>query len=369
MADKMMVVASGVEVRRYNAEEIQLIKDSICRGGTDAELRLFVRVCEHSGLDPFRKQIYAVKRWDNGLGREVMSTQTGIDGFRSVAESSNDYAGQVGPFWCGSDGVWVDVWLKAEPPAAAKVGVLRGGFKGPLWAVALYKSYVQRKKDGGVTKFWQQMPELMLAKVAEALAIRKAFPQKLSGLYTSDEMGQADNDAAGPSPVAFIAPAPSSAEVVEDEPQAVAVTEDAGKEAASSAADTEELLEEMFGEPVAKPEPDPPDYNPLTTFGDEWRAFMAAVVKARKALKPKAKGSREPALVTEHPAGSGKWYLNNVALAKACEYTTGAPTLLMVGGEPADGINKQAIVKLHAALKLMVREAELPNYAKGQNRG
>jgi phage recombination protein Bet len=363
MADKMMVVASGVEVRKYDAEEIQLIKDSICRGGTDAELRLFVRVCEHSGLDPFRKQIYAVKRWDSGLGREVMSTQTGIDGFRSVAESSNDYAGQVGPFWCGADGVWVDVWLKAEPPAAAKVGVLRGGFKEPLWAVALHKSYVQRKKDGGVTKFWLQMPELMLAKVAEALAIRKAFPQKLSGLYTSDEMGQADNEERASLPLPP-APAPSSAEVVEDEPQAVAVTEDEGMEATSSA-DTEALLEEMFGAPI-KPNPPPhPDDNPLTDFGDEWRSFMAAVVKARKALKPK--GGKEPALVTEHPIASGKWYLNNVALAKACGYPTGVPTLLMVGGEPADEITKVSIVSLSRALKQMVSEAQLPNYAKHEN--
>jgi phage recombination protein Bet len=364
MADKMMVVASGVEVRKYDAEEIQLIKDSICRGGTDAELRLFVRVCEHSGLDPFRKQIYAVKRWDSGLGREVMSTQTGIDGFRSVAESSNDYAGQVGPFWCGADGVWVDVWLKAEPPAAAKVGVLRGGFKEPLWAVALYKSYVQRKKDGGVTKFWLQMPELMLAKVAEALAIRKAFPQKLSGLYTSDEMGQADNEERVSLPIPP-APAPSSAEVVEDEPQAVAVTDDAGKDAAPSA-ETDALLEEMF---PASPQPDPPDYNPLTTFGDEWRSFMAAVVKARKVLKPSAKGSKEPTLVSEHPAGSGRFYLSSAPLAQACGYPTKVPTLLLEGGEPADGVTKPSIVKLSRALKEMVAAAQLPNYAQGQNRG
>ena len=162
---------------------------------SDADLGVFFHQCQRTGLDPFARQIYMISRKDRGQIKYTI--QTGIDGFRLIARRATDASrGTLGyddTLWCDQNGQWTDVWLRREPPAAAKVTVIRNGERFP--AVALFTEYAGYKYDGGLTKMWADKGALMLAKCAEALALRKAFPQDLSGLYTSDEMQQADNGA------------------------------------------------------------------------------------------------------------------------------------------------------------------------------
>lgn len=171
------------------------------RNASDGDLAVFFHQVQRTGLDPFARQVYMIGRngRENVNGRWVDVTkwtiQTGIDGFRLIARRASDAAretyGYGDTLWCGEDGRWVDVWLSPRPPAASKVTVYRNGQ--PFPAVALYSEYAGLKQDGSPTKMWAEKGALMLAKCAEALALRKAFPQDLSGLYTADEMARADS--------------------------------------------------------------------------------------------------------------------------------------------------------------------------------
>lgn len=160
----------------FSAEDIETMKRTVAQGTTDSELKLFVAQCIRTGLDPMTRQIYCLRTGGK------MTVTISIDGFRIVAERSGRYEGQVGPQWCGPDGQWRDVWLDNTPPAACRVGVYRAGFRDTLWGVATWREFHK------ATGQWPTMGAHMLAKVAEALALRKAFPNDLSGLYTSDEM-------------------------------------------------------------------------------------------------------------------------------------------------------------------------------------
>jgi phage recombination protein Bet len=181
-------------ITQWTQEQTQLISSTIAPGCTADELKLFAYACQRTGLDPFSRQIYAIKR-----GK--MTIQVGIDGLRSIAERSGELDGSA-TYWIGDTegSQWSDVWLGSKPPAAAKTIIYRKGCSHSFVGVARYADYAGQG-------LWSKMPSAMLAKCSEALALRKAFPADMSGVYTVDEMEQAETVTVTATPAPALAPA------------------------------------------------------------------------------------------------------------------------------------------------------------------
>jgi phage recombination protein Bet len=162
----------------WTPEQTQLISTTIAPGCSNDELRLFAYACQRTGLDPFSKQVYAIKRGNK------LTIQVSIDGLRAIAERTGQLDGSE-TYWAGPDGVWADVWLDSKPPAAAKTIIYRKGCAHPFTATARFADF-----NAG-QGLWSKMPSVMIAKCSEAQALRRAFPADMSGVYSTDEMEQA----------------------------------------------------------------------------------------------------------------------------------------------------------------------------------
>lgn len=169
----------------WPAEQVDLLKRTICKDSTDDEFKLFLHVARRAGLDPFARQIHAVRRWNDKAGRYDMIIQTGIDGFRLTAERTGKYAGSDDP-----------VFDDEKKPTRATVTVYKmvDGVRCPFSATARWEEYFPGDKQGFM---WRKMPCVMLGKCAEAQALRKAFPMELSAVYSEEELARSEVDGHG----------------------------------------------------------------------------------------------------------------------------------------------------------------------------
>ena len=153
-------------------EQIDLLKRTICRGCSDDEMKLFLYTCTRLGLDPFLKQIYAIKRGG------AMTIQISIDGYRLIAEKTKQYVpGREPSFQYDKDG-------KLMCATAYVKKLAEDGSWHEVCATAFMAEYAVTTN----TAFWGKMPHNQLAKCAESLALRRAFPAQLAGTYTQEEM-------------------------------------------------------------------------------------------------------------------------------------------------------------------------------------
>lgn len=181
---------------KLTRSQIDLMKRTIAKGATDDELQLFIQVCKGAQLNPFLKQVFLVQRWDSREGKNVGAIQVSIDGFRSIAESSGAYVGNDDPVFEGESVIKIkkgNVMVDLRVPGKATVTVRKMimGIAHPFVATARWEEYYPGEKMGFQ---WHIRPYLMLGKCAEALALRKAFPKLLSGMYEEAELANGSQE-------------------------------------------------------------------------------------------------------------------------------------------------------------------------------
>lgn len=166
----------------FSSKQVQILKSIICPGITDDELEVFMMTCTHTNLDPFIKQIYAVKRGGK------MTIQTGIDGYRLIAERTHCYAPGPEPTYTFRK----DDSLESATSYVKKL--TQDGTWHTIAATAYFDEYCKFNSGSRTPAgIWGTMPKTMLAKCAEAVALRRAFPGDMTNVYTAEEMDQADN--------------------------------------------------------------------------------------------------------------------------------------------------------------------------------
>jgi phage recombination protein Bet len=194
------------EERQFTTDQIDLIRRTVAKDASDEELALFLYTANSRGLDPLLRQIHAVSRFDKRLNRNVMTIQTGIDGYRLIAERTGAYAGNDDPEFEYNANANAD-----SVPTSATVTVYKivQGMRCPFTARARWSEYFPGEGAGAF--MWKRMPHTMLGKCAESLALRKAFPAEMGGLFVHEEMDQAGGQVlsvvdASPAPVALPKP-------------------------------------------------------------------------------------------------------------------------------------------------------------------
>lgn len=179
--------------RTYTQEQRELVRNTVAQGATDVELDYFLQYTAAKGLDPFAKEAWFIKSQDytDKRGRHVkgrVQIMTGIEGFFRIANSHPQYDGvehEYGPELSVSIGegkaIKTHEWIESL--------VYRKDRKRPERRRAYWNEFSQELVTySGKLSLWAQKPRYMLEKCADAIALRKAFPQELGDLYVAEEM-------------------------------------------------------------------------------------------------------------------------------------------------------------------------------------
>jgi|WetSurMetagenome_2_1015567.scaffolds.fasta_scaffold35825_7 phage recombination protein Bet len=189
------IIKADNQLQKYGIGETEI--QELTRAGIipadcpPAQVAIFARVCAERNLSPFSKQIHLVGRWNSKLNKNTYTHQVGIDGFRAIASRTGVFAGSDDCLYDEGLNLYqmIDKGRKQPKTATMTVYKIVHGTRCPFTASISWDDYYPGEKQGFM---WREKPFIMASKTAESVALRKAFPEDLSGLYTDEEMHQAD---------------------------------------------------------------------------------------------------------------------------------------------------------------------------------
>ena len=214
---------SPLRARDYDPSQLALIRRTVADGTTPDEFNMFIEIARRAGLDPFRRQLYCVVYNKDDDKKRKVTFITGIDGFRAVAHRNGDYRPDDDePQFVTDPSLEGPSNPRGLVKATVKAFKRHGAEWHPVVGVAYWSEFAPMKEDaeggydwietgefwpdsgkpkkkkvarGDITQVpsgkWATMPFVMLAKCAESQALRKGWPEDLSGIYSPEEMDAA----------------------------------------------------------------------------------------------------------------------------------------------------------------------------------
>lgn len=144
---------------------------------------MFLSIAETYSLDPLLRELWFVKTGSRG------TIMTGRDGYLKIANRNPNYDGITGDvihagdkFIKDGDNVKLSYGTNNRGPIVGAYAIVyRTDRTHPVYVFAPFNEY---NKNNSV---WRQYPSAMILKVAESMALKRAF--SISGLVTEEEMG------------------------------------------------------------------------------------------------------------------------------------------------------------------------------------
>lgn len=195
--------------QNFTPAQIDIIKRSVAPETNNDELNLFLETAKLYGLNPFTKQIGARVYNASDEKKRSMAIIVQIDGFRAIASRRGDYRpDDEEPAFTYDQSLVSEANPKGIEKAVVRVFKMDANGEwqkisaaaywdefAPLKDEWAYDEQARKRKPTGkktLSDTWAKMPRLMIAKCAEAQALRKGWPEAFSGLYSPEETDRAD---------------------------------------------------------------------------------------------------------------------------------------------------------------------------------